>query len=142
MSDTTPPPLPPGYIDPEHQGEDRDLSEVFYLRGIRAVLTHRPTVAAVRVADASISDEALEAEFRAWWNPPPSPRERPGLSHRLYPRRLGPAHPEAGSAMTRITIASIALSCLSLAIGPHSPWAALICSGAALALAVLGLVTP
>jgi hypothetical protein len=73
MSDTTPPPLPPGYIDPEHQGEDRDLSEVFYLRGIRAVLTHRPTVAAVRVADASISDEALEAEFRAWWNPPLHP---------------------------------------------------------------------
>jgi len=77
----TPPPLPPGYIDSEHQGEDRELLEVFYrawiagggtqdecaLRGIRAVLTHRPSVAAVRAADVAISDEALEAEFRAWW---------------------------------------------------------------------------
>jgi len=77
----TPPPLPPDYIDPEHQGEDRKLLEVFYraglseggttdeihLRGIRAVLTHRPSVAAVRAADAAISDEALEAELRAWW---------------------------------------------------------------------------
>jgi hypothetical protein len=88
MSDTTPPPLPPGYIDPEHQGEDRELLEAFYqailgeggtakeitLRGIRAVLAQRPSVlrlaeiiAAVRAADAAISDEALEAEFRAWW---------------------------------------------------------------------------
>jgi hypothetical protein len=83
MTDTTitPPPLPPGYIDPEHQGEDRELLDVFYrawlakdgtadeihLQGIRAVLAHRPTVAAVRAADAAISDEALEAEFRAWW---------------------------------------------------------------------------
>ena len=84
----TPPPLPPGYIDPEHQGEDRELLEVFYLatfsdggtadeialRGIKAVLAHRPSVlrlpeiiAAVRAADAAISDEALEAELRAWW---------------------------------------------------------------------------
>jgi hypothetical protein len=80
-SDTTPSPLPPGYIDPEHQGEDRELLEAFYgackaeggtsdeihLRGIRAVLAHRPSVAAVRAADAAISDEALEAELRAWW---------------------------------------------------------------------------
>ena len=76
-----PPPLPPGYIDAEHQGEDRKLLEAFYgatnaeggtadeihLRGIRAVLALRPTVAAVRAADAAISAEALEAEFRAWW---------------------------------------------------------------------------
>jgi hypothetical protein len=81
MTDTTPLPLPPDYIDPEHQGEDRELLEVFYLatfsdggtadeialRGIRAVLAHRPSVAAVRAADAAISDEALEAKFRAWW---------------------------------------------------------------------------
>ena len=79
---TTPPPLPPGYIDAEHQGEDRKLLEVFYgaanaeggttdeqvLRGIRAVMALRPTVAAVRAADAAIADEALEAEFRAWWS--------------------------------------------------------------------------
>jgi hypothetical protein len=77
----TPPPLPPDYIDDEHQGGDRELLEVFYracnaeggtadeihLRGIKAVLALRPTVAAVRAADAAISDEALEAEFRAWW---------------------------------------------------------------------------
>ena len=76
-----PPPLPPGYIDAEHQGEDRKLLEAFYgatnaeggtadeihLRGIRAVLALRPTVAAIRAADAAISAEALEAEFRAWW---------------------------------------------------------------------------
>ena len=81
MNDTTPPSLPPVVIDPEHEGEDRELLEVFYraalaeggtadefnLRGIRAVLAHRPSVAAVRAADAAISDEALEAEFRAWW---------------------------------------------------------------------------
>ena len=78
---TTPPPLPFDYIDPEHQGEDRELLEAFYratnaeggtadeiyLRGIRAVLALRPSVADVRAADAAISDEALEAEFRAWW---------------------------------------------------------------------------
>jgi hypothetical protein len=44
--------------------------------------------------------------------------------------------------MKRITIASLAFSCLSFAIRPHSPWAALICSGAAIALASLGLVQP
>ena len=27
----------------------------------------RDTVSAVRAADAAISDQALEAEFRAWW---------------------------------------------------------------------------
>jgi hypothetical protein len=27
----------------------------------------RATIAAVRAADAAISDQALEAEFRAWW---------------------------------------------------------------------------
>jgi len=27
----------------------------------------RKTIAAIRAADAAISDEALEAEFRAWW---------------------------------------------------------------------------
>jgi hypothetical protein len=57
MTDTTPPPLPANFIGPEHQGEDRDQLEVFYraarleggtadeiiLRGIRAVLAHRPT---------------------------------------------------------------------------------------------------
>lgn len=82
MNDTTPPPLPPGYIGDEHQGGDRELMEVFYravlgeggtineitLRGIRAVMAHRPTVAAaVRAADAAISDQPLEPEFRAWW---------------------------------------------------------------------------
>lgn len=41
-----------------------------------------------------------------------------------------------------LAIASIALSCLSFAIVLHSPWAALICSGAALALASLGLMQP
>jgi len=49
--------LPPDYIDPEHQGDDRELLETFYgacnaeggtadeiyLRGIRAVLAARPT---------------------------------------------------------------------------------------------------
>ena len=73
--------LPPGYIDPEHQEGDRKLLEVFYeacrseggtpdefhLRGIKAVMALRPTVAAVRAADAAIADEAIEAEFRAWW---------------------------------------------------------------------------
>jgi hypothetical protein len=179
MNDTTPPSLPPVVIDPEHEGEDRELLEVFYraglaeggtadefsLRGIRAVMAHRPTVAAVRAAqptngwpepfytkpgpedadsygevqyriksgawklgsvewvagcgmpwfhtprwegaaqpaspapgveeadlylnrpgvaavraaDASISDEALEAEFRAWWNPPLHPVNVPAF---------------------------------------------------------------
>ena len=74
-------PLPSDYIDPEHQGEDRRLLEAFQrawwadggrcvdrdMRGIRAVLALRPTVAAIRAADAAISAEALEAEFRAWW---------------------------------------------------------------------------
>ena len=77
----TPPRRPRGYIDPEYEGEDRELLEMFYraglaegdttneilLHGIRAVLAHRPSVAAVRAADAAISDEALEAQFRAWW---------------------------------------------------------------------------
>ena len=77
----TPPPLPPEYIDPEHQGEDRKLLEAFQrawwadggrcvdrdMRGIWAVMALRPTVAAVRAADAAIADETLEAEFRAWW---------------------------------------------------------------------------
>lgn len=81
LEQSTPPALPPDYIDPEHQGEDRKLLEAFYgatnaeggtadeihLRGIRAVLALRPSVADVRAADAAISDEALEAEFRAWW---------------------------------------------------------------------------
>ena len=80
LEQTALPPLPPDYIDPEHQGEDRELLEAFYgawqakgdtdervLRSIRAVLAFRPTVAAVRAADAAISYEALEAEFRAWW---------------------------------------------------------------------------
>ena len=75
----TPPPLPPDYIDSEHQGEDRKLLEAFYgawqlkgttdervLRSIRAVLALRPTVAAVRAADAAIADEALKDEFCAW----------------------------------------------------------------------------
>lgn len=93
MNDTTPPSLPPVVIDPEHEGEDRELLEVFYraalaeggtadefnLRGIRAVLAHRPSVAAVRAADAAISDEALEAEFRAWWNPPLHPVNVPAF---------------------------------------------------------------
>ncbi|MCE2836657.1 MAG: hypothetical protein LW834_06815 [Cyanobium sp. 49614_E6] len=49
---TTPPPLPPNFIDPDHTGQDRELLEVFYracnaeggtadeihLRGIKAVL--------------------------------------------------------------------------------------------------------
>lgn len=53
----TPHPLPSGYIDPEHRGEDLALLETFYqacnaeggtadeihLRGIRAVLAARPT---------------------------------------------------------------------------------------------------
>jgi hypothetical protein len=53
----TPPPLPSGYIDPEHQGEDLALLETFYraclaeggtadeieLRGIRAVLATHST---------------------------------------------------------------------------------------------------
>ena len=77
----TPPPLLPDYIDAEHQGEDRELLEAFqrawwaesgssdkcHMAGIRAVLALRPTVAAVRAADAAIADEALEADFRAWW---------------------------------------------------------------------------
>lgn len=57
---TPPPPaLPPSYIDPEHQGDDRELLQVFYqacnseggtadeihLRGIRAVLAALPTLA-------------------------------------------------------------------------------------------------
>jgi hypothetical protein len=56
MAPTAPPPLPPGYIDPEHQGDDLRLLEVFYracyaeggtadeihLRGIRAVLAAGP----------------------------------------------------------------------------------------------------
>ena len=73
--------LPPGYIDAEHQGGDRELLEAFqrawwaesgssdkcHMAGIRAVLALRPTVAAGRAADAAISNEDLEAEFRAWW---------------------------------------------------------------------------
>lgn len=30
--------------------------------------SQRETVAAVRASDAAISDQALEAEFRAWWS--------------------------------------------------------------------------
>ena len=81
LEQTTPPPLPPDCIDPEYQGEDRELLEAFqrawwaesgssdkcHMAGIRAVLALRPTVAAVRAADAAISNEDLEAEFRAWW---------------------------------------------------------------------------
>ena len=73
--------LPSDYIDPEYQGEDRKLLEAFqrawwaesgssdkcHMAGIRAVMALRPSVAAVRAADAAIADEALEAEFRAWW---------------------------------------------------------------------------
>lgn len=44
--------------------------------------------------------------------------------------------------MKDITIVSIGLSFLSLAIGPHMPWAGLACSGAAVALAWHGLVEP
>ena len=73
--------LPSDYIDPEYQGEDRKLLEAFqrawwaesgssdkcHMAGIRAVMALRPSVAEVRAADAAISAEALEAEFRAWW---------------------------------------------------------------------------
>ena len=44
--------------------------------------------------------------------------------------------------MKHTTIASIGLSCVSLAIAPQLPWAALACSGAALALAWRDLVQP
>ena len=50
--------------------------------------------------------------------------------------------------MKTITIASIALSCVSLALypigawWPTSRWIALLCSGAAVALAWRGLVQP
>jgi len=50
--------------------------------------------------------------------------------------------------MKDITIASIALSCLSLALGAHqsevapSRWIALVCAGAAVVLAWRGLVQP
>jgi hypothetical protein len=54
----TPPALPPNYVDPEHQGDDRKLLQAFYqackaeggtgdeiyLRGIRAVLAARREV--------------------------------------------------------------------------------------------------
>jgi hypothetical protein len=84
MSDTTPPPLPPDYIDLEHQGQDRELLEAFYgackaeggtsdeihLRGIRAVLARRPTVAAVRAADAGQVEPGpfSEHDLREQWN--------------------------------------------------------------------------
>ena len=106
MNDTTTPPLPSGYIDPEHQGEDRELLEAFYgacyaeggtadeihLRGIRAVLAHRPSIAAVRAADAAILDEALEAEFRAWWKANVHPLNVPAfhtvLTHVAWARHI------------------------------------------------------
>lgn len=69
--------LPPGYIDPEHVGEDRELLETFYraanaeggtadeihLRGIRAVLARWGTLAAAPVP--APSSEALAAPV-AW----------------------------------------------------------------------------
>ena len=58
LHSTTPPLLPPDYIDPEHTGQDRELLEVFYqaaraeggtadeciLRGLKAVLAARPAI--------------------------------------------------------------------------------------------------
>ena len=103
---TTPPPLPSDYIDADHQGKDRELLEAFYratnaeggtadeihLRGIRAVLALRPSVAAVRAADAAISDEAIEAEFRAWWkahvHPLNAPRYHAVTTHVAWGRHL------------------------------------------------------
>ena len=55
---TTPPALPPDFIDPEHAGRDRELLEAFYqaerveggtadeciLRGLKAVLAARPAI--------------------------------------------------------------------------------------------------
>ena len=100
------PPLSPGYIDAEHQGEDRKLLEVFYgaanaeggttdeqvLRGIRAVMALRPTVAAVRAADAAISGEALDAEFQAWWrakvHPTACPADHTITTHISWGRHL------------------------------------------------------
>ena len=100
------PPLPPGYIDAEYQGEDRELLEAFqqawwaeggspdkcHMAGIRAVLALRPTVAAVRAADAAIADEALEAKFRAWWKASVHPLTAPAYhtitTHLAWGRHL------------------------------------------------------
>jgi hypothetical protein len=73
--------LPPGYIDPEHTGADRHLLQVFYracqseggtadeihLRGIRAVLADA-ALAQPEPEVAGLSDDAIEADFRSWYN--------------------------------------------------------------------------
>ena len=93
-------------IGPEYQGEDRKLLEAFRrawwadggkcddrdMRGIRAVLALRPSVAAVRAADAAIADEAIEAEFRAWWrakvHPLTAPAYHTTTTHIAWGRHL------------------------------------------------------
>ena len=63
-----------------------------YTRSIRALMALRPTVAAVRAADAAIADEAIEAEFRAWWkanvHPLNAPRIHAVTTHVAWGRHL------------------------------------------------------
>jgi broad specificity phosphatase PhoE len=77
-----PAPLPPGYIDPEHHGENLELLETFYggcnaeggtadeihLRGIRAVLAARPAAPAAPETGEMLTSLAnrLENAISSW----------------------------------------------------------------------------
>ena len=76
ITPTTPPALPPNYIDPEHTGQDRELLEVFYracnaeggsadeihLRGLKAVLAAHPATPPAPDLGEMPSGELMEKE--------------------------------------------------------------------------------
>jgi hypothetical protein len=71
--------LPPNYIDPEHQGQDRELLEAFYqacnaeggtadeihLRGIKAALASAQPAALAQPAEDSTDDSELLSTYHA-----------------------------------------------------------------------------